>query len=815
MITSAILGGFLAFFIWKRRRANSGIELFFLMLSVSWWALFLFFESASTTLSLKVLFAIISFAGIASSPVLFMLFALRFTGSDKWLRKIYVVLLFVIPFITLMFASTNSVHHFLWSDIVLTEGWAGIYPVFSNGPYFWIHISYSYSAILVSLITLYRHIFLYKKIFSIQIRIIFLSALVPLTGSILYVLFPGSTQKVDLTPVSFVIAGALMTFAIFKYHFLDVVPIARDILMENVDDGILFLDKSKRIIDFNRAFVEIFNSADIKAGDNVEKAFNTWPDFLNYCLNTEAALNEIKIHTDIQTHYSIRTVRLQNKNNSTLGFLIIMNNIENLKISEKAIQQSRDLFEDLIDFLPDATFAIDTEGKIIAWNRAMESMVNIKKEDVIGKGNYEYAVPFYGERRPTMIDRILKNDLDIKEYYNNIEARGQNLYTEGFNPKIYNSKGAYLWGIAAPLLDSGGELMGAIQSIRDISSRKKMEEKLQHMSFHDSLTGLYNRAYFEEELKRLDKSRQLPISILIADLNGLKLINDAFGHNRGDELLKLASETIKKCSRNDEIIARWGGDEFTILLANTDAAQAQIVVNRINKECEKTIDFTIPLSIAIGASTKTSVKENIHDILKIAEDQMYRHKLLESKSIQNSIIKSLTRTLQEKNIETEIHSNRVADFSLKLGKLLKLPNDKIDELMLLSKLHDIGKVAVSEDILKKSGKLDESEWEAIKKHSEIGYRIAGASPILYPVADYILHHHEWWNGNGYPKGLKGDKIPLMSRIACIADAYDVMTSERPYKKAMTEKEAMEELKRFAGIQFDPDLVEKFVSLINK
>ncbi len=343
--------------------------------------------------------------------------------------------------------------------------------------------------------------------------------------------------------------------------------------------------------------------------------------------------------------------------------------------------------------------------------------------------------------------------------------------------------------------------------------RKETKEEIKKLSLRDRLTGLYNRTYFEEELKRLNSKRNIPISFIMGDVNGLKLINDAFGPKEGDKLLKKVAFILKKCCRKEDIIARWGGDEFSILLPKTTDKDSEEILNRIRNTCKKTKINNVPVSISLGTSTKKSNGIDVKNIIKEAEDWMYRRKLLEKSSISSSIISSLERTLQEKSYETEEHGARMKEMALKLGLSLNLKENKLNELSLLATLHDIGKIAIPDEILMKKGRLNEEEWEVIKRHPEIGSNIASSSPQLKTIAEAILSHHEWWNGKGYPHGLKKENIPLNSRIISIVDAYDVMTHERPYKKAISKKEAIKELIRCAGTQFDPNLVEIFIDFI--
>jgi len=356
------------------------------------------------------------------------------------------------------------------------------------------------------------------------------------------------------------------------------------------------------------------------------------------------------------------------------------------------------------------------------------------------------------------------------------------------------------------------KLLGEI--LANALERKETEKEIKYLSMKDKLTGLYNRAYFEEEIKRLNTKRQFPLSIIMGDVNSLKVINDTFGHREGDKLLKKIARIIKSCCREEDIIARWGGDEFSILLPKTTEDDAEEILNRIRDVCFKTGDQKIPVSISLGTSTKKNCNYDIRMTVKEAEDWMYRRKLLERRSISSSIISSLERTLQEKSYETEEHALRLKDMALVLGQSLKLTENKLNELILLSALHDIGKIAIPDDILMKKGKLTRKEWGIVKRHPEIGFNITASSPQLVPIADAVLSHHEWWDGTGYPRGLKGKEIPLVSRIISIVDSYDVMTHDRCYRKAISKKKAMEELERYAGTQFDPNLINIFLQILS-
>ncbi len=370
------------------------------------------------------------------------------------------------------------------------------------------------------------------------------------------------------------------------------------------------------------------------------------------------------------------------------------------------------------------------------------------------------------------------------------------------------------------LLAVAGLLYVAISNVRanrrlkeELQKTKVQEALITKINFHDSLTGLYNRAYLMEEYRRIDTERQLPISIIAADINGLKVVNDSFGHSEGDKVIQQAAAALTGACRAEDVVARMGGDEFVILLPQTPFETALQVMERVSDYCHNACHEKVPVSISVGCATKHRLEEKLEDTIKEADAMMYRHKLLESRSVRSSILSTLQVSLHEKDIETKEHTLRLIETTAKMGARLALSPLELDNLNLLARLHDIGTITVDERILKKAGPLTAEEMSEVKRHSESGYRIAESTQIMANIAKYILYHHERWDGKGYPHGLRGQEIPLLSRILAIADAYDAMTNERPYRAAMHPEAAMAELKRCSGTQFDPTLVSLFLSVI--
>ena len=365
----------------------------------------------------------------------------------------------------------------------------------------------------------------------------------------------------------------------------------------------------------------------------------------------------------------------------------------------------------------------------------------------------------------------------------------------------------------APIRHDGGSVSGAVIIIRDYTEKKAKQRQIEFLSYYDALTGLYNRRFMEDALSRLDMPENLPLALIAIDVNGLKLTNDAFGHEMGDQLLKTVAGILRMVCRPDDIIGRMGGDEFCILLRQTDEEQAAALRQKILNEVAHLNLEPVVVSLAIGIAVKSTPEQDIRAILKVSDDHMYRDKIKFGKLMRSQTIQMALQNINLNYEQEQIHTEKVSFYCEALARDMGFSEKETNDIKTAGALHDIGKIMVPSQVLNKPGKLSEDEFDLVKRHPEIGYQMLKLVDEYVHLSEYVLYHHERWDGSGYPVGLKGKDIPLVSRIIAVADSFEAMTAVRPYQRTKSKEEAAAELIRCAGTQFDPDIVRVFVDKV--
>lgn len=573
-------------------------------------------------------------------------------------------------------------------------------------------------------------------------------------------------------------------------------------LFENSREIILFINEEGRILEANKAAINAY-------GYSQEEICFKYIEQLR----AEETMHLVKNQMEKAKYYGLNFETLHKRRDgstfpvdvSSIGIDIsgekiycsIIRDISEKKNAEVNLIAEEERYKTLFNNAHDLVYTRSIYGRMTSCNKACERAFGYRQSQLLKMTIYQLVHPDYHE--------IINMPVYANKYGNNINNFEVKFITSSNKELILELSQSVLYKSGYPY---------EVQVIaRDITKRKEEEAAIAYAGFHDKLTGLYNRTYFDNEVMNSDEFDRLPLSIIMLDVNGLKLVNDAFGHFEGDKLLKSVGKILLECCKDNYIAARIGGDEFVIAAPNTTEEETLNIIEKIKEKCIKCDAKPVNPNISIGYAIMNDDKENIEDILGEAENRMYTNKMIESKSFRSSIINSLQKTLLESTPEASDHCARIKELSISFANFIGLSSIYMDKLILLSMLYDIGKIAIPNHILDKPGKLTEDEWEIVKRHSQIGYNIASSSQELGIIAEAILYHHERWDGKGYPRGLKGEDIPLLSRIISIIDSYDVMLNERPYKKAMSREEAIIELKNNIGTQFDPFLVNKFIEMI--
>lgn len=468
----------------------------------------------------------------------------------------------------------------------------------------------------------------------------------------------------------------------------------------------------------------------------------------------------------------------------------------------KEIDNKQALLNSLINSTPDLIFYKDTDSVYLGCNTAFEEFTGKTENEIVGKTD----LYLFDKEIAKQFQRIDAELLKIKQ-----PKRNEEIVKSAKNEQLI------LDTLKAPYYDYNGQLIGLIGISRDITERKKKEEEIVYISYHDHLTGAYNRRFFEEEFERQNIESNFPIAVILGDVNGLKLINDAFGHQFGDKLLQEVENRISECLGPHDISARIGGDEFGIILPKTGEAEANAIVSQIKSNLEKESGGSSSesnlLSVSFGFAVQTAADVDLGALMIEAEGYMYNKKFYDSRSLKGKTINIVMKTLFEKSPRDKTHSERVGSISAAIAEKLGFDKEHVNKIRVAGFLHDIGKIGIPENILNKKGKLDAQEWEIMKTHPERSWRILENTFEYSEISDIVLYHHEKWDGGGYPKGLSGEEIPLESRIITVADAYDAMTYNRSYRKKIKPSEAIKELELCAGTHFDPKIVEIFVEKV--
>jgi diguanylate cyclase len=465
----------------------------------------------------------------------------------------------------------------------------------------------------------------------------------------------------------------------------------------------------------------------------------------------------------------------------------------------------RNRYQQTLLSIGDGVMVVDRDGRIEMLNPVAQELIGWSQESAAGIPYKEVFALSHEQAGMNIKDPI--EDAMITQTVQEMENHAVLTSRDG--------KRYYLEDSAAPIKDETGAIIGVVLVFRNVTEKKEQQQEIEYLSFHDAMTGLYNRHFFEEEMRRVDTLRNLPVSIIIGDVNNLKLANDVFGHTYGDMLLKRLSQVMKRVCRADDIIARWGGDEFALLLPKTGLAEARQIVSRIREEFSKERIKAVRGSISMGAAAKISLEESVLDLINRAEEEMYLNKIVEHNEVMKGTLQTIVQLLHDNSPREKEHAVRVSQLCAALGKKLNMTEDEVKRLRDAGFLHDIGKVVLDSKLLENHYQLSTREWDEIKRHPVVGYRILNAFDDMLDLAQIVLAHQERWDGTGYPKGLKGEEIPKASRIIALAESYERKRAGAENRAPVSREEALEAIRQDRGMHFDPALTDLFVDMMKK
>lgn len=587
-------------------------------------------------------------------------------------------------------------------------------------------------------------------------------------------------------------------------------------IIESMNAGTWERDVQRKTIVFNQKWAEIlgYELSDISPISTSEWEKFVHPDDLSkmyraldlvYNRDEEYYSTEVRVrHNDGHWIWTLERGKVIKWSESDkpilmLGTLVDISDVVKMR---ETLHVEKELFKTTLLSVGDGVIATDSNGRIIIMNQVAEFLTGWKLSETQGVAFNKIFNVIYEHSRET-----------CEDVANEVLKTGEVVEVGDIILISKDGRELPIEKTASPIKNSSDKITGTVIVFRDFTEKKEKQKEVEYLSFHDHLTGLYNRRYMDDALDRMDTERNLPFAIMVLDVNGLKLTNDAFGHEMGDALLTAVADIIRKSCRVDDVICRTGGDEFAILLPNTDHKTAEEIKARIISHAAETTLESVIVSVAVGYQVKETVEKSIRDVLTQADNQMYRDKMQYGKAMRNQTVETVLRNVNQKYDREKTHTERVSQYAEKIAIAMGRSEKDIEQARIAGILHDIGKIIVPAEVLNKSEPLSEDEWEEIHKHPVTSYHILKAVDEYAAFAGAVLYHHERMDGKGYPKGLKGDEIPLLSKILCVADAFESMTSDRTYRSKMSKEDAVLELRRCSGTQFDPDVVEVFITKV--
>jgi diguanylate cyclase (GGDEF)-like protein/PAS domain S-box-containing protein len=605
LLVAATISAIVAWFAWQRRSADGSKGLLIIMVAALVWSLTYALRWLSADTNSQLFWLDATYFGVVVAPAAFLHLALEFTNRKYLLTRRNLIILAIVPVLTLLFIWTDPYHGLFYNGMRSSEA------ILNGGIWFWVNAIYSYLLILLASIILFMAALRAQQIYRQQTIIIVIGMLLPAFSNLISLAgfspFPG----LDLTPFVFTVSGIFFMVGLFRFHLLEIVPIAHSQLVESLLDGVVVLDNENRIIDINPAAERMFNLTSNVIGSSFHHIAADMPEMFQLDKENTVEKFEFQMLTNPPREFEVRILPIKDYRENISGKLLTLHEITEYKRVQEQIRRSEEQYRLLFDNAVESILVVQ-DRKIVFCNPITSKLTGYPMNELI---NESFVKLIYPEDLEFVLDKYRRR------------VSGEQL-KDRYQFRLVRKDLSFRWVETSGIrIDWEGDL-ATLHFLMDITDRKQAEVALEFRSTHDVLTKLYNRQYFESEIERLQKSRRFPISILVMDMNGLKEINDSLGHAAGDEQLQKAALVIRNAFRPDDVIARIGGDEFVVLLPESDEETAQKAVERVKKvlrEHNQLANDVNPVSFAIGFAT-TESSTDLRTVYQIADKQMYLDK---------------------------------------------------------------------------------------------------------------------------------------------------------------------------------------------
>ena len=606
-------------------------------------------------------------------------------------------------------------------------------------------------------------------------------------------------------------------------------------ITDNVPALIARMDTQARYVFANRAYQDLLRvPLDEVVGRTMrevlgEAAFETLQPYVERVLSGEPVAfdRQLPYRTIGPRFMHVSYVPERGPDGDVTGFLVSCVDISECKRAEARLQEERDFISTVVDTVGSLVVILDRQGRVVRFNRACEQLTGYASEEVSGKPVYNLVLdPEEADMVKAAFQDILAGKFPSTHENHWLTRDGGRRLIAWSNTALLGGDGGVQYVIATGIDITEREAL--------LSETERLLAEAMERADRDPLTGLLNHRAFHKRLaEEADRAQRagLPLAVAMVDLNNFRFFNDAYGHVAGDDVLRRVAGALQRCCRSYDTLARFGGDEFALLLPGLGIEETALFAARLRGTLDGMgyrppgYGCDIPLNLSVGTAVFPDECVSRLDVVGLADARLGRVKSggdaqgeVEhlradmSRSVGGfTMLDALVTAVDNKDRYTRRHSEDVLAYSLQIAEALGLDERTRHTVAVAALLHDVGKIGVPDAILRKPGALTEAEFEAVRQHPMMGAIIVGAVPGFEDTLDAVRHHHERWDGGGYPFGLRGEETPLLARLMAVADAFSAMTTDRPYRKGMDPARALTILQQGSGTQWDPVCVQAFLA----